>query len=96
VKGVELLENNIKEKILVWLVDEAGKVNPMNAAHRYVVYLFKSGEKVNLKNSANIVQITSQPYYRIPADLKGKYTFVVTVLDRLQNESTGVKCKVKL
>ena len=96
VKGVELLEDNRKEKILVWLVDEAGKVNPMNAAHRYVVYLFKSGEKVNLKNPANIVQITSQPYYRIPADLKGKYTFVVTVLDRLQNESTGVKCKVKL
>ena len=31
-----------------------------------------------------------------PAMDEGKYTFVVTVLDRMQNESKGYKCKAKL
>jgi hypothetical protein len=68
----------------------------MDMPYRYVVYCFAKGEKTDIDNPANIVAIVRQPYYRIPASLQGKYTFVVTVLDRMQNESKGVKCKVEL
>ena len=59
-------------------------------------FLNSKGEKVTTASAANIVDITKKCYYRIPADEKGKVTYIVTVLDRLQNESKGVKCKVKL
>jgi hypothetical protein len=92
--GISLLEEN-GEKLLVWLVNKDTD-DVMNAPHRFVVYRFAKGETVDTKNPAGIVAMTAQPYYRIPASLKGEYTFVVTVLDRVQNESAGVKCKVKL
>ncbi|MBR5455546.1 MAG: family 10 glycosylhydrolase [Bacteroidaceae bacterium] len=92
--GVSLLEEN-GEKLLVWLVNKDTD-DVMNVPHRFVVYRFAKGEAVDTSNPAGIVAITTQPYYRIPASLKGEYIFVVTVLDRVQNESVGVKCKVKL
>ncbi len=95
VKGVDVIEEDGK-KVLVWLVNESGDADVMNAPYRYVVYRFAKGEKVNLDNPANIVEITSRPFYAIPSDIDGQHTFVVTVLDRMQNESKGVKCKVKL
>ena len=68
----------------------------MNAPHRFVVYCFVKGQKLNLNNPKNIVEITSEPFYRLPKEMKGKYVFVVTVLDRMQNESKGIRCKVNL
>ena len=44
-----------------------------------------------------MVAITSQPFYKLPyQDGRQKYTYVVTALNRLQNESKIVKKKVKL
>ena len=44
-----------------------------------------------------IVAITSDCHFRLPYTKgKEKYTYVVTALDRLQNESKPVKVKVKL
>ena len=41
--------------------------------------------------------ITQTPYYKLPyEDGKQKFTYVVTALNRLQNESKAVKKKVKL
>ena len=80
--------------MLVWIKRDK-KVSVMDEPWRYVVYCFEKGEKINLENSKNIVAITSSTYYRIPANESGKRTYVVTVLDRVQNESKGVKCKVK-
>ena len=68
----------------------------MNAPAKYVVYRFVKGQKKSLSSAANIVAITRNTYYKIPADEKGKVTYVVTVLDRVQNESKGVKSKVNL
>lgn len=82
-------------KVLVWIAGDK-KNDVMNEPYRYVVYRFGKGESVNLDNPANIVEITSKPYYVLPGGLSGKYVFVVTVLDRMQNESSGAKCKVKL
>lgn len=93
VKGVQVIEDE-GEKVLVWLPRECDDV--MNEPAKYVVYRFAKGEKVSLSVPANIVAITDNTYYKIPATEKGKVTYVVTVLDRVQNESKGVKCKVKL
>jgi hypothetical protein len=52
---------------------------------------------VNVDDATKIVAITSQPFYKLPyQDGRQKYTYVVTALNRLQNESKVVKKKVKL
>lgn len=94
VRGVELITADNGEKVLVWLTEECA--DPLNIASKYVVYRFAKGEKVNLASMKNVVAITTQTYYKVPQGETGRYTYVVTVLDRLQNESKGVKCKVKL
>ena len=66
-------------------------------AVKYVVYRFGAKDKVNTVDPTKIVAITAQPFLKLPyEDGKMKYTYVVTALDRLQNESKGVKKKVKL
>lgn len=93
VAGVKLLDDG-DGKVLVWIDNKCS--DEMDMPYRYVVYRFVKNEKVDIDDPANIVGIVRQPYYRIPEGLCGKYTFVVTVLDRMQNESKGVKCKVEL
>ena len=66
-------------------------------AHQYVIYRFDKREKVDLENAAKIVAITSSTYYKLPYNNgKQRYTYVVTALDRMGNESAGSKKKVKL
>ena len=66
-------------------------------AVKYVVYRFAAKEKVNTADATKIVAITTQPFLKLPYDNgKTKYTYVVTALVRLQNESKGVKKGVKL
>ena len=46
---------------------------------------------------SHIVAITHDPFYEIPTTMEqGKYVYLVTALDRLQNESKTVKKKVKM
>ena len=94
VKGVQIVENE-NEKVLVWSKAEEKKYDAMNEPWRYVVYCFADKEKVNLNDASKIVAITDNIYYKIPDSEQGSRTYVVTVLDRMQNESKGVKCKVK-
>ena len=57
----------------------------------------EKGEKIDLNSSTHIITITDQMMYKLPYQFgKEKYTYVVTALDRLQNESKPVKVKVKL
>ena len=64
---------------------------------RYVVYRFAQGERVDIGNSSKIVAITTQTQYKLPYENgKTPYTYVVTALDRMSNESKAVKQKVKL
>ena len=66
-------------------------------AVKFVVYRFEKGEPQNLKDPSKIAAITSQTFYKLPYDRgKHKYVYVVTALDRLQNESKPVKKNVKL
>ena len=81
--------------ILFWTAPSAK--NEMNKARQYVVYRFNEKEKINLEDPSKIVTITNQTFYKLPYEMgKEKYQYVVTALDRLQNESKGVKKKVKL
>ena len=65
-------------------------------AVKYVVYCFENGESIDIDNPSKIVKVTSDCLYTIPARLQGRYTYVVTALDRMQNESKTAKLKVKL
>lgn len=68
-----------------------------DVAVRYVVYCFEKGEKVNVGDPSKIVSITGNTYYKLPyVDGSRKYTYVVTALDRVQNESKVVKKTVRL
>ena len=57
---------------------------------KYVVYRFADGEEVDLDDVSKIVAITGETMYRLPyVDGKKHYTYVVTALDRMSNESKG-------
>jgi uncharacterized lipoprotein YddW (UPF0748 family) len=69
----------------------------LDRAAQYVVYRFRAGEAINLDDASKIVAITRECHYNLPYQGgKTKYTYVVTALDRLQNESKPVKKAVKL
>ena len=69
----------------------------MDRAVQYVVYRFDTKEEVDLDDASHIVAITRDCFYKLPyVDGKKKYRYVVTALDRLQNESKHVSKKIKL
>ena len=81
--------------ILFWKQPKGKKWN--DEATKHVVYRFAKGERIDLDNADAIQAITSQPFYKLPYDDgKTKYTYVVTSLNRITNESKGAKKKVKL
>lgn len=60
-------------------------------AYGYVVYRFEEGERVNLEKAKNILQIIystkHSTYTDDSAEKNKRYTYVVTSIDRLKNES---------
>ena len=94
VKGIRLIKDE-DGSMLLWIVDDKD-VDAMDSPHRYVVYCFGKGDRVDIGNPAKIISITDKKYLRLPQTIEGEHVFVVTVLDRLQNESKGVKCKVNI
>lgn len=71
--------------------------NEMDRPVRYVVYRFSRGEKINLEDGTHIVGLTSNTYYTLsPESGASRYCYVVTALDRLQNESKEEKVDVTL
>lgn len=94
VKGLKIkqIEGN---PMLIWLPRE-GK-GEMDKAVKYVVYRFADGEKPNLDDPSKIYLITDQTCIKLPyKDGSQRYTYCVTALDRLQNESKAKSKKVKL
>ena len=62
--------------------------DPMQEARAYVVYRFDKGVDVNIDNAEAIQCVTYKPEYALGAD-HGHFTYVVTVLDRANNESAA-------
>lgn len=93
-------------KNLVFLQTDDGPVlfweapafkNEMDRPIRYVVYRFSKGEKVDIGKAQHIVGITPNTYFALqPENGRKDYVFVVTALDRLQNESPEKKVKATL
>lgn len=80
---------------LFWTAPKAS--DEMDAARYYAVYRFAKGDKTDLSNADHLVEITPDTFIRLPYDDgETKYTYIVTALDRLQNESKGTKERVKL
>ena len=81
--------------VLCWTAPRSK--NEMNRAVKYVVYRFVKGEKVNLNDATCIVGFTQSTFFPLTyQDGDTKYTYVVTALDRLHNESKPQKEKIKL
>ena len=81
--------------VLFWTAPKAKKWS--DEATRYVVYRFANGEKVNTDDPSHIIAVTNTTWMKLPyVNGSQKYTYVVTALDRLQNESKGTKKKLKL
>jgi uncharacterized lipoprotein YddW (UPF0748 family) len=73
------------------------RTDEMNRPVAYVVYRFDNKEDIDIDNPAKIVAITRNTWCPLPyEDGKIKYYYVVTALDRMQNESRSVKKRVKL
>lgn len=79
--------------ILSW--KEAKSKKWGDVTNRYVVYRFEQGEKVNLSDPSKILLVTYANAVKLPYVQK-KYTYVVTALDRVGNESKGKKKVVKM
>jgi uncharacterized lipoprotein YddW (UPF0748 family) len=82
------------EHVLFWMPPK-GK-GWQDQAASYVVYRFEKGEPINIDDPSKIVKVTTDCLYMIPAGQSGRFTYVVTALDRMQNESKLAKVKVKL
>lgn len=81
--------------ILKWN-SKSDKYDP-TTAHYYVIYRFAKGEKENINNPQNIVDITRQTSYTLPYEGGNKeYKYVVTAVDAFHNESKGQSKKVTL
>ena len=81
--------------MLIWSAPK-GKTWKNTATH-YVVYRFVKGEKINLEDASKIVAVTPHTAYKLPyAGGMRRYTYVVTALNRLQNESKARKKNLHL
>ena len=81
--------------VLCWTAPKGKKWD--DVAVSYVVYRFDNNEKVDISDPSHIVAVTRQPFLLLPyVDGTTKYTYVVTALDRMQNESKLAKKTVKL
>ncbi|MBQ8095969.1 MAG: family 10 glycosylhydrolase [Prevotella sp.] len=81
--------------VLFWTAPKAK--NWDDVATKYLVYRFAKGEKQDMEDMSHVVAITTQTFYKLPyVDGRSEYTYLVTALDKLQNESSPSKKKVKL
>lgn len=95
-KGLKVVDID-NEKILFWKKPK-GK-GWKDEAVRYVVYSFDENENLDISDPSKILDITDNTFLKLPKTTLGdkrKKIFLVTALDRMNNESKPVKLKVKL
>ena len=81
------------QNVLMWLPPKSKDWK--DEATRYAVYRFDKGESTSNLDGAHLKAITANPFYEVPANEQVPCVYIVTALNRLQNESKGVKAKVK-
>lgn len=94
VKHLEVIWTN-DGPILCWTAP--AYKDEMNRPIKYVVYRFAKEEKINLNDATKIMGFTQSTFFPLTyQDGKTQYTYVVTALDRLHNESKAQRKKIKL
>ena len=82
------------QRVLFWTAPKGGGWK--DEAVKYVVYRFERHEPIDIDRADHIVAITSATHYELPDEApRSRMVYVVTALDRMQNESSPVKVKVK-
>ena len=81
------------QRVLFWTQPKGN--GWQDEATRYAVYRFDKSEKVNLHDTSYLKAIVSDTFYEMPANEQTPCVYVVTALDRMQNESKEVKVKIK-
>ena len=81
------------QRVLFWTAPK-GK-GWQDEATRYAVYRFDKSEKVDLHDTSHLKAIVSDTFYEMPANEQAPCVYVVTALDRMQNESKEVRVKIK-
>lgn len=96
-KGVKSLKMEWTEKgpLLTWKAPKAKK-KWGDVANRFAIYRFEKGAPVNLNDVTALQTVVYDTTYPIPYVKDQKYTYVVTALDRVGNESKGKKKTVSL
>ena len=67
-------------------------------ARSYVVYRFEEGQAINLADPRQIVAFCyeAQTHVQDRSAVRGQYTYAITALDRLQNESEAAQVRLKV
>ena len=93
VRKLKVIDVN-DQRVLFWTAPKAKKWS--DEAVKYVVYRFDKKERVDIDDVSKIVVITENTHFELPEQPhKTQQVYVVTALDRLQNESSIKKIKVK-
>lgn len=71
--------------VLTWKDGRNEEENSM----MYVIYRFDSGDEFNFNNGKNIVGMTSKNFFADQLYEKGRYVYVITGLDKANNESSS-------
>jgi uncharacterized lipoprotein YddW (UPF0748 family) len=76
--------------LLQWTVPDA--TEPANQARYYCIYSFDRNEKPNINDASRLLNVQCDTSFLIPAaKLKSKRKYVITALDRMNNESIVTK-----
>ncbi len=81
------------QRVIFWLPPRGKDWN--REAVRYGIYRFAKGERVNLDDNSHLVTLTTNTFYEIPVTEQVPCVYVITALDRMWNESSGKKVKIK-
>ena len=74
---------------LVWTYDSKGDL--MQEALFYAVYHFPRGVVPNIENGEYLIKVVNKPRYSLPNTPRGRYTYVITAVDRCRNEGKASK-----
>ena len=77
------------QRVLFWTAPKSK--NWQTDVFKYAVYYFEQGERIDIEDASKIIAFTTDTYYEVSSP----GTYVVTALNRVQNESKTVKVKVK-
>jgi len=91
-KKLKVMRMDDGKKVLFWTAKETKKwqTNPS----KFAVYRFKKGETINIDDPSHLCAITYEPMLVLP-DANEEYTYAVTALNRIDNESKYRKIRVR-